>query len=86
MAGSIRKRLDKGHDAYELRVFLGRDDAGRTRHKSTLFRGSRRAAEMELARLVTNYRGRSGCYDHDSSWRQLLKSMSRSDKSRTIRV
>jgi integrase len=53
MAGSIRKRPDKGNDAYELRVFLGRDDAGRTRHKSTLFRGSRRAAEMELARLVT---------------------------------
>jgi integrase len=53
MAGSMRKRPDKGPVAYELRVFLGRDEAGRTRHKSKLFRGSRRAAEMELARLVT---------------------------------
>jgi integrase len=54
MAGSIRKRADKGANAYELRVYLGRDDTGRTRHKSTLFRGTRRAAEMELARLVTD--------------------------------
>jgi integrase len=53
MAGSIRKRPDKGSDAFELRVFLGRDTAGRVRHKSQLFRGSQRAAERALAKMVT---------------------------------
>lgn len=52
MAGSIRERRDKGPDAFELRVFLGRDADGRVRHRSTLFRGTRRQAERELARLV----------------------------------
>jgi integrase len=33
-------------------VFLGRDTSGRVRHQSRLFRGSRRAAEKELARLI----------------------------------
>jgi integrase len=55
MAGSIRKRPDKGADAYELRVFLGRDASGRVRHKSKLFHGSQRAAERELAKLVTQH-------------------------------
>jgi integrase len=53
MPGSIRKRADRGKNVYELRVFLGRDEFGRVRHKSTIFRGPLRAAEMELARLVT---------------------------------
>lgn len=53
MAGSIRQRPDKGPDAFELRVFLGRDASGRVRHRSVLFRGTRRAAERELARLVS---------------------------------
>jgi integrase len=53
MAGSIRQRPDKGRNAYELRVFIGRDTRGRIRQKSKLFHGTRRAAEMELARLVT---------------------------------
>jgi integrase len=52
MAGSIRKRADRGPDAYELRVFVGRDAYGRVRHKSRIFHGTRRAAERELARLV----------------------------------
>ena len=52
MAGSIRPRPDKGSDAWELRVFLGRDAAGRVRHKSRLFHGTRRAAERELAHLL----------------------------------
>jgi integrase len=52
MAGSLRKRPDRGSDAWELRVFLGRDQRGRIRHKSQLFRGSKRAAEKELSRLV----------------------------------
>jgi integrase len=53
MAGSIRKRADRGPNVYELRVFLGRDHNGKVRHKNYTFRGSLRAAEMELARLVT---------------------------------
>jgi integrase len=52
MPGSIRKRPDRGPDAWELRVFLGRDRRGNVRHKSSLFRGSKRAAEKELSRLV----------------------------------
>lgn len=52
MRGSIRKRPDRGLDAYELRVFLGRDAKGRTRHRSVLVRGTKREAERALARLV----------------------------------
>lgn len=52
MAGSMRARPDKGRDAWELRIFLGRDEQGRVRHRSRLFRGTRKAAERELARLV----------------------------------
>jgi integrase len=52
VAGSIRKRPDRGPDAWELRIFLGRDRHGRVRHKSQVFRGSKRAAEKELSRLV----------------------------------
>ncbi|HZD66692.1 MAG TPA: tyrosine-type recombinase/integrase [Acidimicrobiales bacterium] len=54
MAGSIRGRPDRGADAWELRVVLGRDATGRVRHRSVTFRGSRRAAERELARLVAD--------------------------------
>jgi hypothetical protein len=53
MAGSIRQRKDRGSDTWELRVFIGRDDQGRPRQRSILFRGGKRAAERELARLVT---------------------------------
>jgi integrase len=53
MAGSIRPRPEKGRNVYELRIFVGRDARGRVRQKSKIFRGTRRAAEMELARLVT---------------------------------
>ncbi len=52
MSGSMRARPDRGPDAWELRVFLGRDGSGHVRHQSRLFRGSRRAAEKELARLI----------------------------------
>ncbi len=50
MAGSIR--LVRGKDVWELRVFAGRDSSGKVRHVHLKFRGSRRAAERELARLV----------------------------------
>ncbi len=52
MPGSLRRRPDRGTDAWELRVFLGRDSRGNVRHKSHTFRGSQRAAEKELARLA----------------------------------
>ncbi len=52
MAGSIRKRPDRGPDTWQLRVYVGRDANGRIRHKSHTFQGSKRAAEKELARLV----------------------------------
>lgn len=52
MAGSIRERPDRGPGTYELRVFLGRDADGRVRHRSTIFRGTRRAAERALSRLL----------------------------------
>ena len=52
MAGSLRPRLERGADAWELRVYLGRDAAGKVRQRSVLFRGPKRAAERELARLV----------------------------------
>jgi len=54
MAGSIRERPDRGPGTYELRVFLGRDADGRTRHRSVLFRGTRRAAERALSRLLVD--------------------------------
>lgn len=50
MAGSLR--LVKKPNVWELRVYLGRDASGRVRHKHRTFRGSKRAAEVELARLV----------------------------------
>ena len=50
MAGSAR--LIRGDDVWELRVFVGRDSRGRVRHLHRTFRGSRRAAEHELARLI----------------------------------
>jgi hypothetical protein len=52
MAGSLRQRADRGADAWELRVYLGRDAAGKIRHRSVLFRGTKRSAQRELARLV----------------------------------
>jgi integrase len=54
MAGSLRRRPDRGRDAWELRVFLGRDARGRVRHRSETFRGSESAAKRKLAQLVTN--------------------------------
>lgn len=50
MAGSIR--LKREPNIWELRIFLGRDNRGRVRHKHVAFRGTRRQAELELARLV----------------------------------
>jgi integrase len=52
MSGSMRARPDRGPSTWELRVYVGRDSTGRVRHRSHLFRGTRRAAEKELARMI----------------------------------
>ena len=52
MAGSIRRLTHRGPNVFELRIFLGRDSSGRVRHRSRLFRGTQRAAERELARML----------------------------------
>jgi len=52
MPGSLRKRTERGPDAWALRVFIGRDRQGRVRHKCRIFRGSKRAVEKELSPLV----------------------------------
>ncbi len=38
--------------SWELRVYVGRDAEERVRHRHVSFKGSRRQAERELARLV----------------------------------
>jgi integrase len=67
VAGSIRKRPDKGADAFELRVFLGRDANGRVQHRSRLIHGTQRAAERELARLITNQEAAPAIVANDAS-------------------
>ncbi|MHB8438236.1 MAG: tyrosine-type recombinase/integrase [Acidimicrobiales bacterium] len=54
MAGSIRP-VPGASNGWELRVYIGRSSKGRVRHRSKRFYGSRRAAEKELARLVTEH-------------------------------
>ena len=50
MRGSIRKR---GERSWEIRLYLGRDPkTGEELRQSITFRGSKKAAEAELARLV----------------------------------
>lgn len=67
MAGSIRVRT--APDVWELRVFLGRDANGRVRHRSSTFRGSRRAAERELAHLVAEQDARPApVLERSASW------------------
>ena len=50
MSGSMR--LVGKPDTWELRVFIGRDSLGKVKHRYVRFRGTRRQAERELARLV----------------------------------
>ena len=67
MAGSIRQRKDRGGDTWELRVYLGRDDRGRPKQRSILFRGGKRAAERELARLVAEQESSPATVPHDEA-------------------
>jgi integrase len=39
-------------NTWELRIYLGRDSEGKIRHRHATFRGTRKQAERELARLV----------------------------------
>lgn len=52
MAGSMRL-VPGNSDTWELRVYLGRSSTGKVRHKHRRFKGSERAAERVLARMVT---------------------------------
>ncbi|MGH9063685.1 MAG: tyrosine-type recombinase/integrase [Acidimicrobiales bacterium] len=49
MTGSVRLRRP---GVWELRIYLGRDEGGRIRHRHLTIQGTRRTAERELARLV----------------------------------
>jgi hypothetical protein len=51
MAGSMRLVR---RDTWELRVYAGRDQSGRVRHLHRTFRGTKRSAQLELARLVVD--------------------------------
>ncbi len=51
MAGSMRLVAQPG--TLELRVFVGRDSLGKVKHRYVRFRGTKRQAERELARLVS---------------------------------
>ncbi|WP_298443211.1 site-specific integrase [Ferrimicrobium sp.] len=50
MAGSIRLR--RPPNVWELRIFIGRDDNGKVRHRYSTFVGAKRDAERELARQL----------------------------------
>ena len=49
MKGHIRKR---GKSSWAVVLYLGRDAAGKERHKWHSVRGTRRDAQRELARLL----------------------------------
>ena len=81
MAGSMR--LVKAPDTWELRVYIGRDSRGRVKHRYLRFKGTKREAERELARLAlsqfdepvaivteaTKWNGRTTINDALSAWR-----------------
>lgn len=54
-----------GADAWELRIYLGRDPSGKVRHRSILFRGTKRSAGRELARLVAEQDRSPAVVPHD---------------------
>jgi len=56
LAGSMRNRQGQ-ENVWELRVYLGRDERDRVKHKSVTFHGGKRAAEKELTRLAAKYEG-----------------------------
>ncbi|MCL5076939.1 MAG: site-specific integrase [Actinobacteria bacterium] len=48
-------RLRAKPDIWELRLYLGRDEKGKVKHKHVTFVGTKRAAERELARLAMEF-------------------------------
>ena len=67
MAGSMG--LVNDPDTWELRVYVGRESESRVRHLHRRFRGIRRAAERELARLVTEQEAKpSAVPDRSPQW------------------
>ena len=52
MSGHVRRR---GERSWELKFDTGRDHAGRRRIRYVSFKGTKREAEIELARLVTQH-------------------------------
>ena len=63
MKGSLRRRDRRenstaGPERWELRVFLGRDDAGRQRHAYRSFSGTKREADSALAAFLTDIQRR----------------------------
>jgi len=58
---------------WRLRVFVGRDSAGRVRHKNTSFTGSEREAQNELARLVADVERAKVTTGHPGSVSDLLE-------------
>jgi integrase len=56
LAESIREKSGQ-KNVWELRVYLGRDEHDRIKHKSVTCRGGKRAAEKELTRLAAKYEG-----------------------------
>lgn len=82
MRGSMKERSP---GVWLLRAYLGRDSHGRVKHAAKTFRGGKRAAERELARLVAEQtalqaakaRGRGtglGCGNHDQQRHRGLES------------
>ena len=55
MAGSLRPTPN---GAWQLRVYLGRNDQGWVIHKTTTVQGSRRQAQAEPNQMVAQYQGR----------------------------
>lgn len=53
MRGHIRTRKGPRGTSYELRVYVGLDDAGRRRYLAETVRGTRREAEQRLAQLIS---------------------------------
>lgn len=69
MAGSLRT-VEGRPGTWQLRVYLGRDAENRVRHRHVTFKGSRRQAERELARLVAEQESRRAAVpEQPAKWR-----------------
>ena len=69
MRGSLR---EVGKGTWQLRVYVGRTEAGKVVHRSRTFHGGKRAAEDELRRLVAEVAGERPELPTDATLGQLL--------------